>query len=209
MVTVSRIVTCALAVAAASAAAACGSLIGIEDGTLDPELNGGTDSGITSTDGATSKDSGTPPSDAATARDTMSTVPRGPLASSPGGSTTSLPCTASASCAVPGETCCVIKGSGGDFTGQCAAMCAPPGSGERTVGMKCGGPINCGGGLKCCLDYQSVSETRTSCKSDCGGFPNVQLCTPSGSNPCPSNFDCRAFSDRLPSGYHYCQYTGS
>lgn len=197
MVTVARIVTCSLALTVAAAVVACSSIIGIEDGTLDPELNGGNEAGpgtdASGTDARTTNDSSSA-SDAAP--DAPST--RGPLAP-PGGNATSIPCSA-ASCPLPAQQCCAYHTrSSSNWTAECSSVgCPGPAPAEDfSFAIRCSGAQNCGATMKCCANQQA-----SSCKPTCtsGEF---QACIPGTTNACPTGSTCVKASF-LPTGYAIC-----
>jgi hypothetical protein len=209
MVARSRTGTAALTVVVTSVIVACGSIIGIEDGTLDPALTGGetggaeasvVDSSSSATDANGPIDS-SPPKDAAPLR--------GPLGGQ-GGDEQNLPC-GGMNCSIPAQICCAYGLNGARmFTASCATSCGPLIDGsDRLAAIKCSKGVNCPSGERCCFERKSSSLIETSCKSGCGSFPNVQLCDPDNSNTCPSSFSCVRFSgDALPTTWGYCIYTG-
>jgi hypothetical protein len=202
MVARSRIGTAALAVVAAAAAVvvACGSLIGIEDGTLDPDLSGA-DASI---------DSPPPMKDSSTPTDSSMTpdaapAPPGPL-SKPGGDTASLPCNAT-SCSIPAQTCCAYRAiDGGAFTAACATSCAPIGSGQdRLSALKCSGLSNCGSSARCCYTRTGQDTIESSCRPVCNTLAGeTELCELASSS-CLPGFVCTKFGgSTLPATYGYC-----
>lgn len=199
MVTVvARIVSCSLALTVAAAVVACGSIIGIEDGTLDPELNGG--EGGSKTDGAAGAD-GSATADGGGTRDGAAdgASSRGPLAP-PGGDTSSIPCSA-ASCPLPAQQCCAYHTRNtSSWTAQCSSVGCPgpaPPNEDFSFAIRCSGPQNCPSGEKCCASQQTAI-----CKASCSPG-ELQACIPGTTNACGSGSVCSK-ATFLPTGYAVC-----
>ena len=203
----SRVVTAAVALLVASAAIGCGALIGIEDGVADP----GTDAADASTilDSASPLDTGPMDASLPDTSPTPDAAPTpGPIGKS-GGTLTTLPC-GTASCAIPGQSCCSYRSSTqpGVYTGLCATTCAPPGAGTDRLGvLKCSGPENCPATApRCCYHAgSSSSSVTTTCETSCS-FPDVVLCDPGGPSTCGSMRSCQNFTGAtMPPSWGYCQ----
>lgn len=200
MVTVvARIISCSLAFTVAAAVVACGSIIGIEDGTLDPELNGG--EGGSKTDGAAGAD-GSATADGGGTRDGAAdgaSSTRGPLAP-PGGDTSSIPCSA-ASCPLPAQQCCAYHTRNtSSWTAQCSSVGCPgpaPPNEDFSFAIRCSGPQNCPSGEKCCANQQTAV-----CKAWCSQG-ELQACIAGAPDACGSGSTC-AKASFLPTGYAVC-----
>lgn len=120
----------------------------------------------------------------------------------PGGTTTTLTC-GSATCLIPGETCCVTNPPGpGTFAFGCVVgtTCPVPdagaGGGDRPTALQCSSAANCGPGTVCCATtgaQGTSSECKATCNGGGGGGESAQLCdlnAPAASNGCPQNQAC-------------------
>jgi hypothetical protein len=211
MVARSRIGTAALAFVVTSIVVACGSIIGIEDGILDPALSGaegggGGDLDSSTIDSSSATDSSmpidsSPPKDAA--------LPRGPLGGQ-GGGIGDMPC-GGQTCAIPGQTCCAYRKTGTTmFIAGCDATCPPLLEGtDRTAALKCSRASNCQVNERCCYTLPATNSVQSSCKSSCQQNDQI-LCDPDNTGQqCPFNFSCIRFAgNSLPSSWGHCMYTG-
>ena len=109
----------------------------------------------------------------------------------PGGSTGALSC-GTASCLIPGESCCLSE-TGGTFSFSCVVGATCPaaagdgggnnnGQNGNTATLKCTSAANCAAGTVCCVskvNNGATSECLTSCGGGGGGGDTAQLCDPS------------------------------
>jgi hypothetical protein len=114
----------------------------------------------------------------------------GGAAGAPGGSTSALSC-GTASCVIPGESCCLTE-AGGTFSFACVVGSSCPaaatdagaggnGNGQNgnTATLQCTSAANCAAGTVCCVSSPNNGAT-SECKTTCTGDV-AQLCDPSAS----------------------------
>jgi hypothetical protein len=112
----------------------------------------------------------------------------GGAAGAPGGSTSALSC-GTASCVIPGESCCLTE-TGGAFSFSCvvgsscpaaAGDAGPGGNGNgqngNTATLQCTSAANCAAGTVCCVSAPNNGTTSSECKTSCTGDV-AQLCDP-------------------------------
>ena len=137
-----------------------------------------------------------------------------PVGVGPGGTTADLPCGA-ATCAIPGQSCCVyeLKNSAASFSYACVVGgTCPTMPNVRPNTMTCSGAANCATGTVCCVS-DANGTVSSSCKAACSS-KEAQLCDPramvtgcaAGAGACSSN---QIGDWRLPKPYATCGGVGN
>lgn len=139
-----------------------------------------------------------------------------PPGAGPGGNTSQLAC-GSTSCAIPGESCCVVS-SGGNTAYGCVSGTScpapPPGGGGDSIALKCSSAANCSAGTICCVSKQGSVAT-SACQLTCTASYEAQLCDLNApSTGCPPNASSACSSNNvgdwgLPSTYATCGGIGN
>ncbi len=190
---------------AALVLAACGSIIGIDDRSLDPgeEIDAGGLDGVA------------PPADARSDTAVDSTTPSdtgadvAPVLTKP-------TCGPTPACAGT-EVCCVDRNIGG-YNYKCAATGTCPtgvAGSYRTLTLACTKASDCGTGRVCCYKGPSGGQPgqgKATCESSCGydisgDTIEITLCDPKAGAGACNQGTCVAFSSLLPSPpYGWCQH---
>ena len=147
----------------------------------------------------------------------------GGTAGGPGGTTAALSC-GTASCSIPGESCCLTE-AGGTFSfacvvgSSCAAAVGDAGAAGRNVDtatLRCTSAANCAAGTVCCVstvNNGAASECKTSCSGGGGGGDTAQLCDPSAATTgCAAAQPCSSMNISdwgLPSTFATCGGKGN
>lgn len=222
-----RLVLGVLALAAPVAAwVGCGS--NADDSLLGPAADDAGSDATTDTSTSPVVDSGSPADDAGDAGDAgdardagdSGNLPDGSVAADggdtpdagPGGTLTTLPC-GTATCAIPGQSCCVEMGGGGATTYLCvvgpSANCPNLGGGD-VIGLKCSSAANCSAGQQCCASTAGGTVTLSACvpQGTCTGAEHAVLCNKNAvTTGCDAGVTCTSNnvdSWALPNNFATC-----